>query len=75
MSAEELHKIQLISYDKLAEANFESGDINRAMRDIEPLLMIENSDKYRLIKLKYLCYMEHFKDAILFNTLAKDPLK
>jgi len=67
MSAEELHKIQLTSYEKLAEANFESGDINRAMRDIESLLMIENSDKYQLIKLKYLCYMEHFKDAILFS--------
>ncbi len=67
MSAEELHEIQLISYEKMAEANFALGDINRAMRDIESLLMIESSDEYRVIKLKYLCYMEHFKDAILFS--------
>ncbi len=67
MSEEELHKIRLTSYEKLAEANFESGDINRAMRDIESLLTLENSESYRLIKLKYLCYIEHFKDAILFS--------
>jgi len=69
MSVEELQKIQLTSYEQLAEANFELGDINRAIRDIESLLTIENSDEYRLIKLKYLCYMEHFEDAIVF---AKD---
>ena len=66
ISAEELRKIQLTSYEKLAEANFESGDINRAMRDIESLLNIDDSDEYRLIKLKYLCYMEHFNNALSF---------
>ena len=67
MSAEELHKIKLTSYEKLANANFKLGDISRAMRDIESLLAIENSDEYRLIKLKYLCYMEHFEDAVVFG--------
>lgn len=55
----------------MAEDNFALGDINRAMRDIESLLMIESSDEYRVIKLKYLCYMEHFKDAILFSNLLE----
>ncbi len=66
MSDKELHKIQLTSYSELAKENFEVGDINRAMRDIESLLLIENNDEYRVIKLKYLCYMEHFKDAMIF---------
>ncbi len=66
MSDEELRKIQLTSYEKLAESNFELGDINRAIRDIESLLALENSESYRLIKLKYLCYMEHFERAIEF---------
>ena len=66
MGVEELQKIQLDSYEQLAKANFELGDINRALRDIESLLTIENSEAYRLIKLKYLCYMEHFKDAVVF---------
>ena len=67
MSDDELHKIQLISYEKLANANFELGDINRAMRDIESLLSIDNSEEYKLIKLKYLCYMEYFNDAMVFS--------
>jgi hypothetical protein len=66
MSANELHEIQLTSYEKLANANFELGDINRAIRDIESLLTLENSETYKLIKLKYLCYLEYFNDAILF---------
>ena len=67
VSDDELHKIQLTSYKKLADANFEIGDINRAMRDIESLLNIDNSDEYKLIKLKYLCYMEYFDDAVVFS--------
>ncbi|MDQ7047414.1 MAG: hypothetical protein Q9M39_07255 [Sulfurovum sp.] len=66
MNAEELQEIQVISYERLAKFNFELGDINRAMRDIESLLMISSTDTYKLIKLKYLCYIEHFSDAIHF---------
>ncbi|SFV66493.1 hypothetical protein MNB_SV-12-1366 [hydrothermal vent metagenome] len=67
MSEEELQHIKLTSYERLAQTNFESGDIARAMRDIESLLAIDNSEEFRLIKLKYLCYMEHFQDAIEFG--------
>jgi len=66
MSDKELYQIQITSYEKLANANFELGDINRAMRDIESLLTIDSSEEYKIIKLKYLCYMEYFKDAIVF---------
>jgi hypothetical protein len=66
MSDKELYQIQITSYEKLANANFELGDINRAMRDIESLLTIDSSEEYKIIKLKYLCYMEYFKDAIIF---------
>ena len=66
MSDKELYQIQITSYEKLANANFKLGDINRAMRDMESLLTIDSSEEYKIIKLKYLCYMEYFKDAIVF---------
>ena len=66
MSDKELYQIQITSYEKLANANFRLGDINRAMRDMESLLTIDSSEEYKIIKLKYLCYMEYFKDAIVF---------
>jgi len=66
MSDKELYQIQITSYEKLANANFKLGDINRAMRDMESLLTIDSSEEYKIIKLKYLCYMEYFKDAIIF---------
>ena len=66
ISDNELHQIQITSYKKMAENHFQLGDINRAIRDIESLLKIDNGLKFKLIKLKYLCYMEHFQDAILF---------
>jgi len=66
MSDKELYQIQITSYEKLANANFRLGDKNRAMRDMESLLTIDSSEEYKIIKLKYLCYMEYFKDAIIF---------
>ena len=66
MSSEELQKIQMTSYQELAKSNFAAGDINRATRDIESLLAIDSSEDYKLTKLKYLCYMEHFENAIKF---------
>ncbi|SFV62432.1 hypothetical protein MNB_SV-14-1435 [hydrothermal vent metagenome] len=66
MSDDELKQIQVTSYKRLATSNFERGDINRAIKDIESLLTIEENDEHKLIKLKYLCYMEHFEDAIYF---------
>ena len=66
IDANELHLIQVDSYKKMAQSNFEVGDINRAMRDIESLLTIENSYENRVTKLKYLCYMEHFTEALSF---------
>jgi len=64
MSADELHTILSVSYQNLAQSNFEKGDIIRAIRDIDSLLQIDNNAKYKLIKLKYLCYIEHFQDAV-----------
>ncbi len=67
MSAEELLEIQISSYKKLASSNFELGDINRALRDIESLLSIDDNEEYKLTKLKYLCYIEYFNDAMVFS--------
>ncbi|MFK5977164.1 MAG: hypothetical protein QM493_11735 [Sulfurovum sp.] len=64
MEEEELKTILTISYTKLADSYFLSGDITRALRDINSLLKTDDSDSIKLIKLKYLCYMEHFTDAI-----------
>ncbi len=75
MSDEELHKIKLNSYELLASNNFGMGDVARALRDIESFLSISDSEPYRLIKLKYLCYLEHFEDAVEFGEdliLSKD---
>jgi hypothetical protein len=65
MSEEELQTILTTSYIELAQNNFNKGDIGRAIRDIDSLLKIDNSEKTRLIKLKYLCYIENFEDAIV----------
>ena len=67
MSAEELLEIQISSYKKLASSNFELGDINRALRDIESLLSIDGNEEYKLTKLKYLCYIEYFDDAMVLS--------
>ena len=69
VSDEQLREVELECYEKLAASNFENGDINRAIRDIESLLKLDESEKYKLIKLKYLCYMENYQMAIEF---AKD---
>ncbi|RLA72728.1 MAG: hypothetical protein DRG30_07070 [Epsilonproteobacteria bacterium] len=66
MDEDELLKIQLTSYEKLVEENFQGGDIARAIRDIESLISISDSIEYRLKKLKYLCYIEYFADAVVF---------
>ncbi len=66
MDEEALHKIKVESYQGLSASNFEAGDINRALRDIDSLLSIENGENYQLIRLKYLCYIENFQMAIEF---------
>ena len=76
LSEDELHGFLTSSYLKLAEENFENGDMARAIRDIDSLLKIDNSDKFGLIKLKYLCYIEHFEEAVVLGeelSTAKDP--
>jgi len=64
---EERESILLDSYQKLAHEHFEAGDISRAIRDINSLLQINTSQIYEIIKLKYLCYMEYFEDAIVLG--------
>ena len=64
LSEDELDNILTTSYKNLAQLNFEQGDIARAIRDIDSLLQRKNEAEYRLIKLKYLCYIEHFEEAI-----------
>lgn len=64
LSEHELHNILTTSYRELAQNNFNKGDIARAIRDIDSLLKIDNSEEFRLIKLKYLCYIENFEDAV-----------
>jgi len=67
MSDKELYEIKLSSYEQLASSNFDVGDVTRALRDIESFLSISDSEPYRLIKLKYLCYLEYFEDAVKFG--------
>jgi len=67
MGEDELKEILTTSYTNLANSYFISGDITRALRDINSLLNINPSDANKLIKLKYLCYMEHFDDAIVIG--------
>ncbi len=67
MSSEELENITLSSYEALAANNFESGDIVRALRDIDTLISISDTEAYKILKLKYLCYMEYFSEAIIFS--------
>jgi hypothetical protein len=67
LEEDELHTILTTSYYNLAQNNADMGDIARAVRDINSLLQIDDSPKYKLVKLKYLCYMEYFKDAIVLG--------
>ena len=67
LSEDELETIVSVSYINLAELNFKQGDIARAIRDIDSLLQRKDEAEYRLIKLKYLCYIEHFEEAILLG--------
>ncbi len=60
----ELYYILRDSYEGLAESHFLKGDMVRAIREINTLLGINQSQEYQLLKLKYLCYMENFKEAI-----------
>ena len=64
ISEKELHTVLADSYEKLARSNFEKGDVVRALRDIDSLLNIDSDDRYRVLKLKYLCYIERFDDAL-----------
>jgi len=67
ISHEEQESILLDSYQKLAHNHFIAGDVTRAIRDIDSLLQIHTSQKYEIIKLKYLCYMEYFADAVVLG--------
>jgi hypothetical protein len=67
LSENELNDIVSTSYKNLAQLNFEQGDISRAIRDIDSLLQRNDEIEFRLIKLKYLCYIEHFEEAILLG--------
>ncbi len=64
---EALQQIKVESYVGLSAANFEAGDINRALRDIESLLSVDDRESYQLIRLKYLCYIENFQIAVEFG--------
>ena len=64
LNEDELDDILTTSYKNLAQLNFEQGDIARAIRDINSLLQRKDEVEYRLIKLKYLCYIEYFEEAI-----------
>ncbi len=64
MSEEELEDIVVNSYFNLANSSFVKGDVVRAIRDIDSLLKISSDEKFRVTKLKYLCYIEHFEDAV-----------
>ena len=67
MGPEELERITLSSYRALAASNFESGDTTRALRDSDTLVALSDAEEYKILKLKYLCYMEHFSEAIIFS--------
>jgi hypothetical protein len=64
MDEDEIKEILVKSRLNMAQKSFEAGEIARALRDIESLLQIDNSPTHQLLKLKYLCYIEHFEDAI-----------
>ena len=64
MDTDELDNIITTSYKNLAQLNFEQGEITRAIRDINSLLQNTDDIEYQLIKLKYLCYIEHFEEAL-----------
>ena len=66
MSEKEIDTINLKSYLKLIEVEFKDGDIQRAIRNVDIVLKIKESDKHKLMKLKYLCYLEHFDMAVEF---------
>ncbi len=67
LSEDELDTIVSISYINLAKLNFKQGDVTKAIRYIDSLLQRKDEAEYRLIKLKYLCYIEHFEEAILLG--------
>ncbi|MEA3455606.1 MAG: hypothetical protein U9R26_03780 [Campylobacterota bacterium] len=64
MGEDEEHQILLTSYERLARDHFVQGDITRALREVNSLLRLEEKPEYKILKLKYLCYMEHFDDAL-----------
>jgi len=66
MQEDELREIKIASYRSLSESNFEIGDIARALRDVESLLSIDDDPTFKLTKLKYLCYIEYFEDAVTY---------
>ncbi len=62
----DLNHIICGSYQKLSYENFQNGDIQRAIRDVDSLLLINDKEEYRLLKLKYLLYIEYFTEAIQY---------
>jgi len=69
MTQDKVNEMMIVSYEKLSDEHFQNGDIARALRDLESLLQIDDSENYRLLKLKYLCYLEHFDEAIVLGQL------
>lgn len=72
MSEDELLKIHLNSLVNLSSQHFEIGDIQRALRDIELALVIQISSNIQFLKLKYLCYLEKFKEAYEYSKSLLD---
>jgi len=72
MSEEELQMVLIQSYIGLAQNHFENSSWARAIRDIDSAIALDSNPDIKLTKLKYLCYMEHFKDAITLGEELKE---
>lgn len=60
----ELNSILIDSYRNLAQEHFNNSSWARVIREIDNAIALESHPEIKLEKLKYLCYMEHFQDAI-----------
>lgn len=75
MGDDEMDELLNRSYFMLSQEHFKQGDVVRALRDIETLIERSPNDAYRVVKLKYLCYLENFESATAYAQELLDSIK
>jgi tetratricopeptide (TPR) repeat protein len=67
MNDKELEDITFNAYLNLSIVNFNNGDLQRALREIDSAIKIRDDEYCKILKLKYLCYLEKFDEAMIFG--------